>query len=99
MRTAPVVLEALGNGGKRLFQKPTKAIVLPQRAREMRFAQHLDAGFDEGKHVPEAIDSVFRQTFSDFEFIVIDDGSTDNSVQQEVTNQEPNLCGDRTSAD
>jgi glycosyltransferase involved in cell wall biosynthesis len=36
---------------------------------------------NEGNHVGEAIDSVLQQTFTDFELIVIDDGSTDNSVE------------------
>ncbi|MBN2098587.1 MAG: glycosyltransferase family 2 protein [Dehalococcoidia bacterium] len=31
------------------------------------------------KHLAEAVESILRQTFRDFEFIIIDDGSTDGS--------------------
>jgi len=36
--------------------------------------------YNGGKFVREAINSILCQTFTDFEFIIIDDGSTDNSV-------------------
>src|SRR6266699_4058638 len=35
--------------------------------------------FNHGRYVQEAIDSVLEQTFDDFELIIWDDASTDNS--------------------
>ncbi len=36
--------------------------------------------YNVAKYIGEAVDSVLRQTFRDFEYLVIDDGSEDNSV-------------------
>jgi glycosyltransferase involved in cell wall biosynthesis len=37
--------------------------------------------FNASQYLKEAIDSILAQSFKDFEFLIIDDGSTDNSVE------------------
>ena len=37
--------------------------------------------FNGEKYLREAIDSILNQTLTDFEFLIIDDGSRDNCVQ------------------
>ncbi len=37
--------------------------------------------YNGARYLEEAIESILNQTFSDFEFIIIDDGSTDNSLK------------------
>jgi len=44
------------------------------------------------KYLGEAIDSIVKQTFTDFEFLIIDDGSTDNSVGIVQAYGDPRIC-------
>ncbi|MES2998863.1 MAG: glycosyltransferase, partial [Pseudomonadota bacterium] len=37
--------------------------------------------YNRSRFLPRAIDSVLQQTFSDFELIIVDDHSTDNTQQ------------------
>ena len=37
--------------------------------------------FNGEKYLSEAIDSILRQTFTDFELLIVDDASTDSSVE------------------
>lgn len=41
----------------------------------------LIANYNNGKYISEAIDSVVRQQFTDWEIVVVDDASDDNSVE------------------
>jgi glycosyltransferase involved in cell wall biosynthesis len=43
------------------------------------------------EYIREAIDSILCQTFADFEFLVIDDGSTDNSLEIINSYQDPRI--------
>ncbi len=53
----------------------------------------LMAVYNCDKYLREAIDSILNQTWGDFEFIIVDDGSTDNSLQilKEYSDQRINV--------
>lgn len=40
----------------------------------------LMPAYNASLYIRQAIDSILSQTFSDFEFLIIDDGSTDNTI-------------------
>ena len=41
----------------------------------------LIANYNNGQYLQEALDSVFAQTYTNWEIVVVDDGSTDNSTE------------------
>lgn len=47
--------------------------------------------YNSAAHLREAIDSILAQTFSDFEFVIVNDGSTDNSVEIIESYKDPRI--------
>ena len=47
--------------------------------------------FNAEDFIQEAVDSVLQQTFSDFEFIIVDDASTDGSLQRLCSYHDPRI--------
>jgi cellulose synthase/poly-beta-1,6-N-acetylglucosamine synthase-like glycosyltransferase len=63
------------------------AHVFPRGARETAELRHRVAvsvcmpNYNHGRYLPEAIESVLRQNYEDFELLIIDNCSTDDSVE------------------
>jgi len=47
--------------------------------------------YNASRYLRECIDSVLAQTFADFEFLIVDDGSTDNSVEIVESYSDPRI--------
>jgi glycosyltransferase involved in cell wall biosynthesis len=47
--------------------------------------------FNGERYLDQAVDSILSQTFSDFEFIIIDDGSTDNTTEILASYDDPRI--------
>ena len=56
----------MGTAGKRMRKSPVVSVLMPV--------------YNGEKYLREAIDSILSQSFDDFEFLIINDGSTDRSV-------------------
>ena len=60
-----------------MTESPKVSVVIPLYNRE--------------KYVRSAVDSILSQTFSDFELLVIDDGSTDESIAVVQSYSDPRI--------
>lgn len=52
---------------KMAHKKPTVSVIVPN--------------YNHAKYLPKRLDSIFQQTYRDFEVILLDDASTDNSIE------------------
>ncbi|MCI5212334.1 MAG: glycosyltransferase family 2 protein [Candidatus Electrothrix sp. ATG2] len=48
--------------------------------------------YNGGKYLQETIASILRQTYTNFELLIIDDGSTDNSATIIQSFGDPRIC-------
>lgn len=76
--------------------KPTKKYNLLLKAFAMNINKPkvtvLMPVYNGEKYLREAIDSILNQTFSDFEFLIINDGSTDKSVEIINSYNDSRIC-------
>jgi len=61
-------MAAAGSGGLALTRTPPVSVVMPVH--------------NAGAYLDGAVRSILGQTFSDFEFVILDDGSTDGSLER-----------------
>ena len=47
--------------------------------------------YNAAKYIKEAIDSILAQTYRDFEFIIVNDGSTDNTKEIILSYSDPRI--------
>ena len=53
----------------------------------------LMTAYNAARYLREAVDSILNQTFRDFEFVIVDDGSTDRtlSILQDYARRDPRI--------
>jgi len=56
---------------------PTVSVIMPS--------------YNVGKYIGEAMESILNQTFNDFEFIIIDDASSDNTINEIQKHKDPRI--------
>lgn len=74
-----------------LYSKPLKTQMTPDPEKD--FVSIIIPSFNREEYLPRAIRSVLAQTYSNLEVIVVDDGSTDNSVAvaSEIAKTDPRV--------
>jgi glycosyltransferase involved in cell wall biosynthesis len=87
-------VEPLTNGPSREKTVPGSLIrsaLASEAARPTPLVTVITPAFNVEPYIGEAVDSVLRQRFSDFEYLVVDDGSTDQTVNEVRKRTDPRL--------
>lgn len=81
---ALLVLASIWRMGKK--ELPLSSFIPPSWPENIPFISIIIPCYNHGKYVREAVESIYKQTWQNFEIIIVNDGSTDEDTNQVLRN-------------